>query len=84
MLAMRLLSRPLPTFLLALPRFGCSQLKLDIFASNYHLRGPTRFKRTRAVEKVLAGQLTSIEALLGRLDPLRAQVRSSTSPPQVQ
>jgi hypothetical protein len=35
--------------LLALPRFGCAQSKLDILASSYHSIGPAKFKRSRAV-----------------------------------
>lgn len=37
-----------------------SQIKLDIFASNYHLVGPSHFKKSRTVEKLLANQLNTI------------------------
>lgn len=37
-----------------------SQIKLDIFASNYHLVGPSHFKKSRTVEKLLANQLNNI------------------------
>lgn len=68
---------PLRTHLLRNLFLPFSQIKLDIFASNYHLVGPNHFKKSRTVEKLLANQLSTIESLQGKLDPLRSKVVKS-------
>jgi hypothetical protein len=76
MLANCLLATFAPRFPTLL-RFACSQLKIDILASNYHRLGPAKFRRSRAVERLLMGQLSTIDTLAGKLDPLRSQALST-------
>lgn len=84
MLTRRILSPLSVATLFTLVRLPCSQIKLDFFGSNYHVQGPTHFKRTRTIEKLLGGRLAAIEALQSKLDPLRSKVISSSSAPQVE
>ena len=69
--------RPVRTLLLRSLLLPFSQVKLDIFASNYHQVGPSHFKKSRTVEKLLANQLNTIDSLQGRLDQLRSKLVKS-------